>query len=252
MPVKIVSAQSDSAGEITLNEFTLGRQNFDMHYFVLEGAELAQFGGQDFSVPWADIESAVDDYCANYNISVSSVGFRLVHCYDEQDNSLYYRLQLVQLVQQGSSNTYDIVTTNCAWYELKQGIVNPCPDHNTTDAVYMNSFSYKADPGAEVFETLSDAPGTYVHNIVYPWASEIYQMFIDNGSPSGADLHFGAVSYIEGPMASNVMYPHGNVLYLSVNGVPLLDNDTSYIVIYQNKGADNGTLCPPQCGVYIA
>jgi hypothetical protein len=163
---------------------------------------------------------------------------------------MFMRLQLCQMVH-AQGNVYNLDSTYQAWYKIEEGSMSPTTDESLSGTDYLNSFSYEAEPGSEIYDTLANQPTVYVRNLTYPWESEIYQMFIDNGAPEDAAIHFAACSFVEPPLASNVTFPHGNVMYLSVNGTPLLDNDTSYICVFQNKGVDNATLCPPNCGEYI-
>jgi hypothetical protein len=75
-------------------------------------------------------------------------------------------------------------------------------------------------------------------------------MYLQNGSPANASVCFGACSFATAGLGP-VMFPHGMVIYLkNSNGEALLNNE-NYIVVFENKGCDVGTVCPPNCNVYI-
>jgi hypothetical protein len=253
MPVKIVALTSTDPREITLDEYNQGRTNFDDHYFVLKNSIPVSFGGQDFYIPWADLENAVDNFCNQYFKDPEDVAVRLVHCYNSSLDIIYMRMQICSMTEPGAGslpdNVQGLITIECAWYTIEAGTIQVTTDDQLSDEVYLSNFYYTNDDGNS-YQQLSAGPNTYVKNLVYPWAAEMLAMYESNGSPMNAMIHFAACSYVESPEASNVTWPHGNVLYLSVNDVPLLDND-DYMVIFENKGADGGTLCPPKCDVYV-
>lgn len=253
MPVKIVALTSTDPREITLHEYNEGRTHFDNHYYVLLNNEPVTFYGKDFHIAWADLENAVDNFCNTYSKNAEDVAIRLVHCYNTAQQAIYMRMQVCTMTEPGAGglppNEQALITTDCTWYSIGEGMIQLTTDNNLSDTDYLNSFYYTDNEGIS-YQKLSDGPDTYVKNLVYPWASEILAMYEANNSPMNAMIHFAACSYIESPTLSNVTWPHGNVLYLSVNDVPLLDNE-DWMVIFENKGADSATLCPPNCGVYI-
>lgn len=250
---------SDDPKEITYDEYIAGRTNFDNHYFVLNSSsEQVTFYGQDFYFAWADLQNAVSNYCNMYSINQEDVAVRLVHCFNSTTSTIYMRMQLCKMVPgltstEGGLGTQEflLVSDEEAWYEIGQSMIQLTGDHQLHDSVYLNDFYYSADLGSTPYVQLSTEPDIFVRNFTYPWYTEILAMYEANDNPMNAMIHFAACSYVVGPEASNVTYPHGNVLYLSVNDVPLLNND-DYLVMFKNKGADNATLCPPKCNVYIA
>lgn len=257
MPVRIrIGDLSSDPRVISLEAYENGRINFDMHYYytTAEGA----FGGQVVEIPWNDLQTAVDDFITNAAVPENEVALRFVHCFDTTTELLYQRLQICQMVPSetppppGAILVYDLITTNAVWYEIKEGIMEVSTTQTLFSPQYLNSFYYKTEPQAAVMEKLADGPGKYVKNLVLPWAQEVKLMYQENGSPENAGVHFAACSYTESSEYSNVLWPHGLVIYLSDStGEAMLDNDT-YISIFHNKGADFTTMCPPNCNVYIA
>lgn len=255
MPVKISSIQSDDPRVITFDEYQFGRDNFQMHYYKSPGGPEANvFAGQDFTVPWDDFYGAVYDFYTANSIDPEDVALRFVHCYDENNNCLFLRLQICSLgtpyFNTEGYQVFPLVTTPCAWYELNDGTIASTGDTTLKGSVYFENLYYKADPGTENYEKLADGVNKYVENFVYPWASEVYAMYTDNEEPEDASIHFASCSYTDPPVESNVVWPHGNVLYLSTPTHTYLNNDES-MVLFSNKGCDMGSLCPPNCDVYI-
>lgn len=253
MPVKIVGGYSDSPKEITLNEYQAGRDNFDSHYFVRENDENKPFGGQDFYFAYSELQLAVDNFCIQNSKQPQDVAIRFVHCYNHEQDVIYMRMQILTMTNPGAGglppNEQGLIPDPCAWYIIQQGSIQTTTICDLEDMVYLQDFYYYAGLGGD-YQKLADGPDTYVKNLTYPWYTEILAMYEANGSPLNAMIHFAACSYIESPMQANVTFPHGNVLYLSVNDVPLLDND-DWLVIFKYKGCDNASLCPPNCGVYV-
>ena len=257
MPVKISPvSNSDNPEVITLEEYTLGRENFDMHYF--HTASALPFDGKDFSIPWDDLNIAVNDFVTTAGVSLSDVCLRFVHCFDASNATLYLRVQVCTFyetpITDHGKKLFALDTTNQAWYVIQQDNFAPTTDEALMGVVYFNSFYYSPVEGSEVLQRLSDGkPDKFVRNIVFPWESEILQMYIDNDTAEeGMNINFGACSYTHSnPGDESVTWPHGLVMYLSdADGNKLLDND-AYISIFHNKGADNGTLCPPVCNGYL-
>lgn len=200
----------------------------------------------------------IDDFATTNSISPSDIGIRLVHCYDSTNNVLYLRMQICVLdateITDHERNVYELNTNVSEWYELREGTAVTTLDHNTYDSNYLNYFYYSSNPlpNSDPLDNLAtDGGTTYVRNLVFPW-SQIAQMYANNSNPSGADIHFAACSYTEAVSGDTaVEWPHTLVLYLSTIGGALLDNTNNPGAIFENKGADGGTLCPPKCDVYI-
>jgi hypothetical protein len=254
MPVKISSIASDDPRVISLDEYQFGRDNFRMHYYKAPDAEISEFGGQDFTVPWSDFYQAVYDFYTSNNINPEDVALRFVHCYDQSGNCLFLRMQICTLGTPYNNpqgyQVFPLETTPCAWYELRNGAITITTDTTLKGVEYFDNMYYKADPGADEYQQLSDAVNTYVENLSYPWYTEIYQMYVDNNEPANADIHFASCSYTQPVMDPNVTWPHGSVMYLSEGSHIYLDNE-DYIVVFSNKGCDDGTPCPPNCNVYV-
>lgn len=259
MPVRIrtgVHTPTTDPRVIDLEEYNKGRDNFKAHYY-LAGCN-SSFGGQDIEINWDDLNNAVNTFCTTYSINQNVVALRFVYCYDPATLVLLLRLQICSLNQPITQGTtvYPLVTTPSAWYQISQGSMIPTQNTSLDDTTYLTNIYY-CDYGVncmpETTSQLGSDGGTeFARNVTYPWQNEIWQMYVDNGSPSGAKICFGACSYVKRSDGSTLtIWPHGLVLYLKNNGTPCL-NDEDYIVLFENKGADMGTLCPTECGVYIA
>ena len=255
MPVKLKS-QSDpqDAMAISKAEYLQGRQNFIDHYY-LKGCN-TKFSGQDLEIPWIQLADAVAGYKAS-NPGVE-VALRIVYCYDVNKGKLKLRIQLCQMTEaEDIENTYILIDDKCDWYKISNGQLVPCQDHNLVSKNYFENFYYCDTPPCDGTNAQLLADGVedqlYARTITFPWSLEVEQLYIDNNSPQGAHICFGATSYVHANSGdANIAYPHGLVLYLKdADGYPLLNNDKDSVAIFHNKGADYGTLCPTKCKVYI-
>lgn len=256
MPVKITSdLNSTDPRAITLSEYEDGRANFEMHYFL--GTQAQPFDGGDFAFQWDDLNNAVNNFVATSGVPLNEVCIRFVHCFEIPENKLYLRAQICRMVETPiidyGKQVYSLDDSACSWYSLKQDECMNTPIHTLKGVEYFDSFYYKAMEGAQEMECLNTpGPDRFVRNIVFPWQDEILQMYIDNGSPEGAFVNFGSCSYTHNnPGDDLVEWPHGLVIYLSTaEGVKMLSDGAS-ITIFENRGADVGTCCPPMCNAYL-
>ncbi len=254
MPVKLNSeSNAQDAMSISLAEYNQGRANFTSHYY--RSSCNTNFGGQDLQIPWDTLQTDVNNFIAN--AQTTDVALRMVYCFDGATNALYLRIQICRMDElEQSLGTYALITTGCSWYKLWNGTLITTPDTSLQNAAYLNSFYYCANPpctGTNVQQLAADTQATlYARTITFPWTQEILQMYIDNGSPTGAKICFGSTSYVHANSGeSNVAFPHGLVLYLRNSaGQPFLDNNDT-ISVFHNKGVDYGTLCPNFCNVYV-
>ncbi len=256
MPVKIVALDITSDSRvITLDEYNAGRTNFQTHYFLNNCN--TQFGGQDMQVAWADFNTAVNNFITQYNVDPNTVALRFVYCYDAAGNDLYLRLQICTMQQSATAaNTFNLITTHCAWYTLQNGSVTATQVNSLSDTNYLNYFYYASGTpctAATEQQLALDVTNTlYAQNVTFPWVTEVLEMYKENGLTGNGYLCFGATSYTTANSGNApVAYPHGTVMYLrDAQGNPLLDDNT-YVSIFHNKGCDMGTLCPQNCNVYI-
>jgi hypothetical protein len=201
----------------------------------------------------------VDEYKATFpTVPESEIAIRFVHAYDIGTTTLYMRMQICQMqltsITEYASQIYEILDNgNCLWFNVNAQSITECANTMLVDEQYLQSFKYMPTGTEEVSETLSEDGGfRFVRTITYPWEAEIKQLYSDNGSPdeNETQLYFASASYTEGaPGSAAVLWPHGLVMYLAVNYMPLLDND-NYVSIFHYKGADLGTICPPRCNAY--
>lgn len=257
MPVRIIDTQDNSLDPavISLDEYAEGRANFSLHYF--HTAEAIPFEGSDYNIMWDVLQLAVNDFMTANNVPESEVCLRFVHCFEVANNTLYMRLQICRMQEtqiiEFNKQAYALDTSVEAWYTIKQGEFSPTPVHLLNGPEYFNNFYYKAEEGSDTMECLADETSDmYVKNIVFPWEAEIKKMYEQNGAPPAVNINFGSCSYTNIPdVPGTVLWPHGLVMYLSdQSGHRYLDNN-HYISIFHNKGADNGTLCPTHCNVYL-
>lgn len=258
MPVKIQTGDNSSDPRvISLEAYMNGRANFDLHYYYSHTE--ASFGGQVIDAQWNDLQAAVTDYVNTSGTPEAQVALRFVHCFSPVDPAeLFLRMQICGMVPSplpvppGAQAIFDLDTSNSKWYEIRNGAITVTNDEELFGPMYLETFFYKTEPQSAEMERLVDGPHKFVRNLVLPWALEIKLMYLENGHPENAGIHFAACSYTEAnPAYSHVEWPHGMVVYLSNSeGHAMLDN-TAYISIFHNKGADYSTICPPNCGVYI-
>lgn len=255
MPVKIQTGNNSTDPRvISLQAYLDGRANFSLHYYYTD--QEAAFSGGEIAVPWDDLQTAVESYKSANGMQDDDVALRFVHCFDIITHEMFLRLQICQMVASptppppGAEMVFDLVTTNAQWYEIKNGLFTASNIANLVSPTYLNNFYYKDEPQAAEMECLSEGPDKYVKNLVLPWGFEVKMMYVENGSPANATIHFAACSYETQEPYSNVLWPHGMVLFLSDAEGPML-NDEDYLIIFHNKGADYATLCPPNCDSYI-
>ena len=255
MPVKIqIEDNSTDPRVISLQSYLDGRANFSLHYYYTD--QEAAFGGGEVAVPWDDLQAAVENYKSATGMQDDDIALRFVHCFDDTAHELFLRLQICQMVASttppppGAEMVFDLVVTNSQWYEIKNGLFAPANVTTLASPMYLNNFYYKEEPQAAEMQRLSEDPTKYVKNLVLPWGFEINMMYQENGSPANATVHFAACSYETPGPYSNVLWPHGMVVFLSDAEGPMLDNEDT-IVVFHNKGADAATLCPPECSKYI-
>ncbi len=240
---------------IDMTDYLTGRSNFRAHYYLAACNNV--FGGQDIDINWADFNTAVNNFITTNGADPALVAIKFVYCYDIAANTLYLRMEIMTMVpsQIVGINEYDLIPTPNAWYKITQGSIVTTTNTDPYSNEYLNSFYYcdapVCDPSSAQ-QLSSDLGQVYARTVTFPWQSEILQMYTDNGSPEGAQLSLGACSYVKkGESGTLDIFPHGLVLYLKDStGAPML-NDTQYVVLFENKGCDMGTLCPPSCNVYI-
>ena len=258
MPVRIDNTSDPASFTVSADKLQSGMVNFHSHYYLLGGN--SDFIA-DFSLNWNDFQAIVDNYKLQYpGVPESDIALRFIHSYDPNDNALFLKLQFCQMqlttITEYNSQVYQLLSNNNElWYVLREGAAFPDNPGTLLDQVYLDSFEYKPVPTEALAEQLSQDGGLkFVRTLTFPWLSEIYQMYQDNGAPQDPPdtvlLKFASCSYTElEPGSSSVLWPHGLVLYLNVNGTDLLDNENS-VAIFHYKGADLSAQCPPRCNMY--
>ena len=236
---------------ITLEHFDKMRAHFKNHYF-LSGCN-SNFGGQDIQVPWSSFSLVVQNFIKSTGAAPDTVAMRFVLCYDTNKNALFLRMQICTMVATGQPDTFDLDTTNAAWYTIEDGSLAPTAITDLFDQNYLNNFYY-CDTGVCNPNTLvnlaSDTAGAvFVRNLVFPWTKEIQKIHVDNSTPANAIINFAAGSHDK--TSAVLAHPHTLLIYLRKHdGTPMLDN-VVYNLEFQMKAGNYATLCPPTCGVYI-
>ena len=93
--------------------------------------------------------------------------------------------------------------------------------------------------------------------VVFPWREELLEMFIGNCPSAICEGWRVVLSSITIDHSSQNSYRHGVAFHLEERRgfpkrwFPFLD-DTNWAVLYQNKGANFGNLCPPSCDTYTS
>ncbi|RYD58295.1 MAG: hypothetical protein EOP56_05065 [Sphingobacteriales bacterium] len=250
MPVKI---SANPAGEpdkraITQDEYDQGRTNFNEHY---TSAQTGEVQGQIIPVSWAAFTNMINSYIATYpaEVNAGNIAVSFIHCYDTLEEILYYRVKLSVLQPTEDPSVFNLVGP-FMWQTIREHNIAPCVHQSSEDIQYMNNILYLQGPEADV-QQLSENPGIFVRSMTLPWQNEILQMYVDNGSPMNATLNLASCTYLDGGTGEALVeWPHGIVLYLSVGGTDLLNNE-DYILPFNHKGADLSTVCPPICHEYI-
>jgi hypothetical protein len=257
MPVKIDNSGDPANFSVTATEVFQGIANFNIHYKERTDAE---YSGRDYTVSWADFSQCIATYMAQFpEVPEEKIAVRFVHCYHTATNTLYMRMLLCEMelttITEYDCSVFQLLDNNYQlWFDVEENNITLCPEHTFQDEIYLNSFEYKATAVAEETEVLAEDGGfRFVRTLTYPWKEEIWRLWADNGAPAPSDtlLHFAAASYTEADGGdASVVWPHGLVMYLEVNGEVLL-NDNNYVSLFHYKGADLGTMCPPKCNSYV-
>jgi len=97
-------------------------------------------------------------------------------------------------------------------------------------------------------------PQVHVKSIIIPWQRELLKMYQDNALDNTAnDVLLKFVSCTmdcsDDLDQSYIAWPHGIAVYLTQQGTEHVDNN-NYAVIFRNKAADFGSMCPPRCDAY--
>jgi hypothetical protein len=237
---------------VTQANYTSARANFQSHYFIADCE--TSFDGQDIQMPWDDFAAAVESFIAQTQCNADDVALRFVHCYDTANKCLYLRLQICTMApQQNAGNIYDLVTTPCEWYKIEAGSISTTTNTDLSDDDYLINFYYCDETpcsSGSCTRLADDGETEFARNLVFPWGLQITKLYTDNNSPKGATICFSACSFAN--QGSGAAYQHGLVIYLrNSNGAALLNNAVSGSV-YNYKGADMSSICPPCCNIYVS
>jgi len=244
---------------VTLQEFTTGQENFSLHYY-LKGCD-SSFGGKDISIPFTSFNREIEAFKSDNDFSDDQVGLRMVLCYDKEQKSLYYRVQLCQLVPTDQTDDeYKVyrVTSPYKWFELRNDSLRPTDNTELFDTDYLDSFYYTAEGACTGGERLSDDTGEekYVRCLVFSWGFELLRIYTDNGGEaSNTDdfsIHFAAYSRDVTNGDAGVRFPESVAVYVVYKDNPEPLNNIRYPgQPFREKAGDMATLCPPKCDSYV-
>jgi hypothetical protein len=242
---------SSQGGHVVMSLTTLmnAKSDFAKNYFA---DSVPTSFSQSVSVNWNLFSSTVLSGISPADMS--NVALNFIHRYDPAFARWYVCVEVVLLNPAPSSMTPDgdynvyTVASKLNRYDIVNGSITPStlPSPATFDQVY--------------FDHIIDANGlkldvnTNVNSITFPWQSEILKLLTDNNlNNSSNDVLLKIVcctmDFSAFPDESDVRWPHGIAMYLTQNGTEYLDNN-NYAVIFKNKGADFGSMCPPRCDGY--
>ena len=232
---------------VDLAALTTGQTAFTSHYFIANGS--TGFTGQEILVSWDTFAGKVTDFIDTAKVAEEDVALRFVHCYDVSAKELYLRVQICTMVETTTPGTYDLVTDQCAWYQIKDGQITATDVKTLVDPDYLDNFYYCPQANNCPPDALQNlAAGTnFVHNLVLPWFIEVLQMFKDNDNPTDVSLGLFAYSYNSQQAG---IFVHSLALLLKDSSGIMVDN-VVYTPTFKMKACDYGTLCPNHCGVYI-
>ena len=146
---------------ITLNHFETMQKNFQQHYFLANCN--SDFGGQDIQVPWDSFALAVQNFIKSSKASPDTVAMRFVLCYDTANNALFLRMQICTMTATSDPNTFNLDTTNCAWYTIEDGSLAPTAITDLFDQNYVDNFYY-CDKGGMRSKYVSEPGIRYIRN----------------------------------------------------------------------------------------
>ena len=235
---------------VNLTELEQAQINYRTTYY-LAGC-CSTFGGQDLRIDWQTFCDAVNEFIMCNELEASSVALRFVYCFDEVSGCLYFRLQILTMVQvPNDPNTYQLVPEPCSWYVLDSNGMNPTTDTGLSDEAYLNYLYYCGAEActAATVQNLAAAAYLYPQNVTFPWLAEIYQMYLDNNCPENGCIGLLTCAF-PSSQTTPVDYPQTLALYLADDCGTMLVNDTE-TTGFEFKAADSGTLCPSSCNVYI-
>jgi hypothetical protein len=182
------------------------------------------------------------------------IGF--IHRYDTATNNWYLAGERFTFNGYSGPGDYPIASTNTLFNILPDGTVGnydgglqPYNGH-LYDPVYFNSV---------MSGNIPLDPAIYVNRVTFAW-EELKQLHCDNKSHiPGADDNLFSISFCGisadysayVPAAALIPFPHCVAMYMSYNGVPLLNDDPIVSgAMFANKAADMDCICPPKCDAY--
>ena len=238
---------------ITAKELDKGMDEFQKRYRISPAHGPIV---EKIEISWNEFQGTIDDAITTSGFSEDKLALRFKHRYSNA-NGWFICMECCQLTNTVSSATPEngVVAVGNKW-DFVDG--SPAVESSLStdfDSYYRDNISYEKVSPLNFDD--NEIP-MHVGSIIIPWLNEIKQAFIDNGldteevdqelikiAIAGYSVEVKKIGY------QGVAWPHGLVFYFIYDGIPLLDN-TNTVVIYYNKGADFGTLCPPEYyNVYV-
>ena len=238
---------------VTLYELQLGKQGFNDHYLGPDGSK--NFS-KEITVDWASFKAPIVDAIKNGYAS-DNLALKFIHRYDANTTPKSWYLCMV--VCQITLTKYDPVhgkpvfkIEEISRYDIKDS-------QNVISSLFVGAY----DPNyftLQYFDGASTAQLNYndatkprhVQSIVFPWV-EIQDAFTTNENVDPATvikkIKFSSYSFdTTGETSySEVVWPHGIVItFIDDAGNELIGDDWAKLP-YFLRGANLGTLCPPNC-----
>lgn len=265
---------------ITRNEVTIAQQAFREHYFAKEpaiaGGAISSNFSDVFEADWKDFKRVIINECIgqiatspdgtdSVVITANNLLLRFIFRYDLPAANWYLTMQSCAMVHERndpgiSKVVYDVYESNI-FHKIVNAyspiILDTNPTHFATN--YFNNFYYSTDGGATTVNLTSDdsSHSKYVGNVLFPWDKEIKELAEDNDvyDPTESQivrLKFFSCSFQFSLPSSyaGIEWPHGVLLCINENGRDRLKNRDS-VLSFCDLAANFGTMCPPNCFLYI-
>ncbi|XZF15408.1 hypothetical protein ACTHGU_04660 [Chitinophagaceae bacterium MMS25-I14] len=242
---------------MTLDNTNAAKNSFNQRYFLAGGNPNFV---KEFTVSWTDFASAVQQILDSTLFPEALLMLQFIHRFDASTNTWFLTMGGARRSQDSigivSNNKLYSVMPSDMRFDLKQGQVTQSAFTGIYDDMYFKSLYYKYDTGALTQLSTDTSHVKFVSVFTMPWQAEILKVFTDNQvdpDTSNVQLKFSCISpdYHQPSALSNVEFPHVGALYLNVNGVDYLDNNTYSDLQFKRKAADMASTNPPYNCQYV-
>lgn len=254
MPVKIVPSGprgfADDPRELYLSVWDDSTKAFG-RLFQLNGGSSISTPQQSFL--WTELRDLVDR--ANYDFPGIAVFYGIANSELRYGIGVLDMRPIVDATGQRTGYSFPLLTEPEYILEDNDFIDASTRSWANWAATYWNDVQVDLRNNGQ-FVNVKDWGGARA--VIFPWREELLAMYTGN-CPSAMCTGFRV-------MLSSLSMDHGTVVEEFKHGVsfhleekrgfprkwhPFMDND-NWAVLYMNKGADFGNLCPPSCDTYTA